>query len=124
MHDDLILPELSYRVVGAFYEVHNVLKTGLLERSYQEALEIELTDRGIRCEREVAVALHYKGRKIHGFRLDLVVEGKIILECKTSETYHTRHDAQLRNYLSISGLPLGMILLFGSSAVHKRFVGV
>lgn len=116
----LILPDLSYRVIGCFYEVHRILKSGLLETSYQEALAVELRLCGIACEREVPVALAYKGQRIQGFRLDLVVEDKIIIECKTVDSLHLTHLVQLRNYLRVSGLPLGILLLFGTKATFQR----
>jgi len=120
MCDVLILPALSYRVIGCFYEVHRVLRSGLLESSYQQALAIELGASGIPCEREVPVALQYKGHRIQGFRLDLVVEGKIIIECKTAESLHPAHMAQLQNYVRVSRLPLGLLLLFGTKASYQR----
>ncbi len=118
--NDLVLPELSYRVIGCFYEVHRILRSGLLESSYQEALAIELQLCGIACQREVPVALKYKGQRIHGFKLDLVVEEKIVIECKTTDSLHPSHLVQLRNYLRVSGIPLGMVLLFGTNATFQR----
>ncbi len=87
MESDLILPELSYRVIGCLYEVHNTLGAGLLETSYQESLAIELRLRGIACRRETLVELEYKGQRIQGFRLDLVVEDQIVVECKTVDSF-------------------------------------
>jgi GxxExxY protein len=121
--DDLILPELSYQIIGCFYEVYRVLGRGMLESSYQEALAVELGIAGIACEREVVISLDYKGRRIHGFRLDLLVERRVIIECKTSDSFHPSHLVQLQNYLRVSRLPLGLLLLFGSRAVYKRVVG-
>ncbi len=120
MANDLILPELSYRVIGCLYEVHNTLGPGLLETSYQEAMAIELRLSGISCRREMPVELEYRQQRIQGFRLDLVVEDKIVIECKTVDSFHPSHLVQLRNYLRVSGFPLGLLLLFGTKATFQR----
>src|SRR5687768_2219969 len=90
-------------IIGAAIEVHRALGPGFLERIYQEALCLELHARGLRFEREKAVAVHYRGIAIPGQRLDLVVEGCVIVELKASSKLDTVHDAKVISYLRTTG---------------------
>jgi len=99
-------------IIGAAIEVHRALGPGFLERIYQEALCLELHARGSRFEREKAVTVHYRGIAIPGQRLDLVVEGCVIVELKASSKLDTVHDAKMISYLRTTGLRLGLLLNF------------
>lgn len=116
----LILPDLSYSIIGCFYDAYREMGPGLLESAYQKAFAYALEDAGIAHEREAPIVLKYKGRTVGEYRLDLLVERQVIIECKTSDTFSPAHLAQLRNYLRVSGHPLGILLLFGSKPLSKR----
>jgi GxxExxY protein len=100
-------------VVDAGFHVHRELGPGLLERLYESALVHELTSRGLSIQRQVQVPLHYKGIPLEDpLRLDLLVDGAIILEVKAVEAILAVHKAQLMSYLRLSGFRLGFLLNF------------
>jgi GxxExxY protein len=100
-------------IVDAGFHVHRELGPGLLERVYESALVYELTARGLSTERQVQVPLNYKGIPLEdSLRLDLLVEGSIILEVKAVEAILAVHKAQLMSYLRLSGLRLGFLMNF------------
>ncbi len=106
--------DFSREVIGAAVEVQKVLGLGLLESAYAGALAHEMTERGLRYEREVPVDAVYKGAKIGiGYRADFIVQNSLILELKTVETVVDAHKAQLLSYLRLSGLKLGLLINFG-----------
>ena len=112
-----------YKIIGAAMEVHSVLKYGLLESVYQEALSYELNKRGIFCETEVNVDVFYKDVLLKKkFRMDIIV-GDVILELKSSTKIISAHRAQLCNYLRLTQKPIGIILNFGSETLQgERWV--
>jgi GxxExxY protein len=100
-------------VVDAGFHVHRELGPGLLERVYESALLHELGSRGLMVERQVLVPLNYKGIPLEdSLRLDLLVDGSIILEVKAVEAILAVHKAQLMSYLRLSGLRLGFLMNF------------
>jgi GxxExxY protein len=116
--------KLTEFIIGACIEVHKVLGPGLLESAYEECLCHELELQGIRFARQRHLPLEYKGMKLEcGYRLDLVVEEKAILEIKSVEVLLPVHDAQLLTYLKLSGLTVGLLVNFHSpvlkSGVHR-----
>ena len=106
------LDRLSRRTIGAAIEVHRCLGPGLLEAAYEAAMAVELELRGLRVERQVFVPLHYKGVLITSARIDLLVEGTVVLELKAVEKIHPIHRAQVISYLRILHLRLGLLLNF------------
>jgi len=119
---DLIEPDLSYAVIGAFFEVYNTLGYGFLEQLYVEALTLELRDRGHHIEREVPVAVRYKGRVIGKHRMDMVVDRRLIVEAKSSQQLPPFATRQILNYLRATDLRVGLLLPFGPEAKHHRVV--
>ncbi len=112
---ELILKDEVYAVVGAAIEVHKHLGPGFLEAVYQEALQIELEERGIPFEADKEIPICYKGRTLKKvYRADLICYGQIILELKAIEQLAARDEAQLINYLRATGLRLGLLINFGS----------
>ena len=104
---------VSAMVIGAAIEVHRVLGPGLLESAYEECLCHELNLRGIAFERQVALPVNYKSVKLDcGYRLDIVLPGKLIVELKAVEQLAPVHDAQLLTYLKLSGIHTGLLLNF------------
>lgn len=107
------LNEISGQVVDAAMRVHSSLGPGLLENAYEACLEHELKKRGLRVERQVALPVVYDGAQIDlGYRLDLVVEGAVIVELKATEKVAPIHEAQLLSYLKLSGRKLGLLINF------------
>ena len=107
------LEAMAHEVVDAGFQVHRELGPGLLERVYESALVYELTTKGFKVERQVLVPLCYKGVLLEDpLRLDLLVEGSIILEVKAVDTILPLHKAQLLSYLKLSGLRLGFLMNF------------
>ena len=119
----LIHRELSDRVLGAAFTVHNVLGPGLLESAYEGAICVELKHLGLSVERQPVFPLSYRGEYIGAYVADLVVEGTIILELKAVKALSAVMEAQIINYLKLSRLPVGYLLNFANTRVEwKRFV--
>jgi GxxExxY protein len=122
----LLYAELSEQVIGAIIEVHRVLGPGLLESAYEECLCHELSRRGITFVRQQMLPLDYKGKHLDcGYRLDIVVENKIVLELKAVDELHPIHEAQVLTYLKLSGYRVGLLINFNTTRVTstmKRIV--
>jgi len=122
---DLQRDPLTDRIIGSAIEVHKWLGPGLLESVYESALCIELEERGLRFERQIAFPLKYRDRLIGEFRLDLIVEHAVVLELKSVERMDPVFDAQLLTYLRISGMKTGLLINFNSRLLKdgiKRLV--
>lgn len=103
----------AYDVIGAMLEVHRGLGPGLLESVYERCLAKELELRGMKFERQVALPLRYKGFDLDlSHRLDLVVDGSVIVELKSVEQLTNVHVAQLVTYLKLTGIPVGLLVNF------------
>jgi GxxExxY protein len=111
--------ELARVAVDAMVLVHRELGPGLLESSYQHCLAFELAERGLTVETEVVLPLTFKGVKLDaGYRLDIWVERKLILEVKSVEALHPIHTAQLLTYLKLTGSRLGLLVNFNEKLVR------
>lgn len=105
------IEELGCAVIGAAIKVHRILGPGLLESAYQKCLNYELGKMGHHVECELALPVQYESIKIDvGYRVDMVVEGLIIIENKTVERLLPIHEAQLLTYLKMKGCRLGYLL--------------
>jgi len=105
--------ELSEKVIGACIEIHRHLGPGLLESAYEECLCHELSLAGVKFERQKTLPLSYKSVKLDcGYRLDVVLEGSLIVELKTVDQLLPIHEAQLLTYLKLSGISLGLLINF------------
>ena len=106
-------------VVDAALSVHRELGPGLLESVYEAVLAHELRERGLRVDRQVAVPIEYHGIRFdEGFRADLIVEDKVILELKSVETVSNAHKKQVLTYLRLTGFKLGFLLNFGEALIR------
>lgn len=118
--------DLSFKVIGCAYEVHKELGAGLLESVYEACLCYELSKLNIAYERQKVLPVLYKDEKIDcGYRIDILVENKIIIELKTVENLLPIHTAQLMTYLRLSNIHLGLILNFHNINLQsgiRRFV--
>ncbi len=120
----LIHERLTRSVIGAFYEVYNQLGFGFLEHIYMMALERELRARGHQVGREVWVTVYYKGEELGRQRIDMLVDGKLVVEGKA--TFELRRGArrQLYNYLHATDLQVGLLLHFGPEPRFYRVVSI
>lgn len=108
--------QIGKEVVDAAVKVHRELGPGLLETVYEVVLAKELQARGLKVERQVPVPIVYGGVRFEeGFRADLIVEGKVILELKSVEQLNKVHPKQVLTYLKLKGLKLGFVLNFGAN---------
>ena len=114
--------KLTNAIIGAAFEVHNVLGVGFLESNYVNALGIELRLRGIPVERNVPFEVVYRGVVVGRYIADFVVDRKVIVETKVAKGIDAAHRAQVLNYLRASGLEVGLILNFSTSVQFKRVV--
>jgi GxxExxY protein len=121
------LNRLSGSIIGAAIEVHRTLGPGLLESSYQECLERELTARGHRVERQPSFPLIYRDVVLRRrFRPDLVVDRIVLVEIKAVKHLLPVHESQILSYLRLSGLPLALLLNFHCATLIaglRRFRG-
>jgi GxxExxY protein len=107
------LNAISEAVIGAAISVHRELGPGLLENAYEACLEYELLDRGFAVERQHPLPVRYRGVTVDcGFRLDLRVNGLVIVELKVVEKLERIHEAQVNTYLRLTGLHLGLLMNF------------
>ena len=104
---------LTHSIIGAFFEVHNILGFGFLESVYVAALENELRRRGHAVAREVGVRVLYKGDDIAWQRLDMLVDGRVVIEAKTGPARSSTASSLLLNYLRASRLEIGLLFHFG-----------
>ena len=111
---------IGKEVVDAAVKIHSALGPGLLESVYEVVLARELTKRGLSIERQVAVPIVYDGVKFdEGFRADIIVEDKVILELKSVELLNKVYHKQLFTYLKLKELKLGFLLNFGASLMKE-----
>jgi GxxExxY protein len=116
----LLHEPLTEQIIGAAIEVHRILGPGLLESAYEECLCHELYLRGLKFERQVSLPVAYKDVKLDcGYRLDLVVQGEIIIELKCIERVLSVHEAQLLTYLKLTGKRVGLIINFNVATLVR-----
>ncbi len=117
--------EITNLIIGSAIEVHKALGPGLLESAYQECLLYELNNNGLQVKKEVSLPIVYKEVKLnHGYRIDLLVENRIVVELKTVECFTDVHFAQILTYLKLGGFDLGLLTNFHTSLLKngiKRF---
>lgn len=105
--------ELTRRVIHAAIEVHRALGPGLLESAYEVCFADELEREGLVFQRQVALPVEFKGRQLDaGYRIDLLVERRVVVECKAVQAIEPIHEAQLLTYMRLTRLPLGLLINF------------
>jgi GxxExxY protein len=110
--------DLSFKIRGCVFAVYNALGPGLLESAYEAALLFELRKIGLNVQSQVALPMVYQTVHVDiGYRLDLVVENKVIIEIKSIETLLDVHHKQLITYLKLSGMKLGLLINFNTSEI-------
>ena len=110
---ELLYKDLTGKIVDCAVKVHKQLGPGLLESAYEECLYQELMECGISTIKQVPMPLIYNGRKLElGYRLDLLVEDKVVIEVKSVDCLNPVHTAQLMTYLKLSGCKIGLLINF------------
>ena len=105
--------EITRKIIGLAIKIHQTLGPGLLESVYQQCLFYELRNANIKVEKEVLVPLTYENLKFEtGFRMDLLVENKIVIELKAVENIHEKHISQVLTYLKLSNNKIGLLINF------------
>jgi len=118
----IIEKELSYLIMQAAFEVHNELGPGFPESIYDEAMNRELTRRGVSSERQKKVKVNFKGEPLGEFVLDNIANGRIILEYKAVSEIARIHEQQALSYLKATGLELAIVINFGAERVQSSRV--
>ena len=109
----MIENEISKQIIGCAIEVHKQLGPGLLESAYQECLLYELKQTGLNVRKEKPMPIVYKEVRLdHGYRIDLLIEEKVVIEFKTVEAFTDVHTAQVLTYLKLGDYKLGLLLNF------------
>ncbi|MGU3373983.1 GxxExxY protein [Chryseobacterium sp. M5A1_1a] len=110
--------ELSYKIIGAAIEIHKSLGVGLLEKAYEAALVYELKILGLDVKQQVSLPLQYKEVSIeNAYKIDLIVEDKVIIEIKSVLELHSIFHAQLLTYLKQSNMKLGLLINFNNELI-------
>ncbi|HET6453533.1 MAG TPA: GxxExxY protein [Armatimonadota bacterium] len=120
---ELYHEEITERIIAAAIDVHRALGPGLLESAYQACLARELELSGIPFEREKPLLVRYRGIEVDcGYRLDFIVEGKVIVELKTVDSLEGIHEAQLLTYLKLTGCKVGLLINFNVPLLRNGIV--
>lgn len=114
---DLILPELSYTIVGALFEVFDQLGSGHRERYYYLAVYKALEKRGLKVKTQVSIPLEFDGLKIGKYFLDFLIEDKVVLELKINKRFYKKDFEQIKDYLKVSGCQLGILARLSEGGV-------
>jgi len=115
--------EIGRIVVNTALQVHRELGSGLLETVYETVLSHELEKQGLYVERQVPVAIEYRGIKFdEAFRADIIIEKKVILELKSVEAVNNAHKKQILTYLRLTGMKLGFLLNFGEGLMKNGII--
>lgn len=109
----MLVSELTNKVIGVAIKVHKILGPGLLEHVYKECLFQKLSDSGVYVQKEYPLPVIFEGEKLEcGFRIDLLVESRLVLEIKSIETLADIHTAQLLTYLKLGNFDIGLLINF------------
>jgi GxxExxY protein len=112
--------ELSYKIIGTAMEIHKNIGPGLLESAYENALAFDLQEMGLRVRQQVPMPFVYKDIKMEvGYRIDILVEEKVIIEIKSVEALAPVHFAQTLTYLKLSGLKLALLINFNMKILKE-----
>ena len=122
----MLYEDLSKKIIGAAIEVHKRLGPGMLESAYEECLCYELKLKNLNFERQVSVPIIYKEIKLEcGYRMDVLVENKIVLELKSIECFNPVHEAQILTYMRFAEKRLGLLINFNVTKLIdglKRYI--
>ncbi len=114
------IDNLTHRVIGSAYKVHNILGFGFLEKVYENALDFELKRRGLNVQKQVKLPVWYEGQRVGVYFPDLWIEAQLIVEIKAAITLAPEHEMQLVHYLAATGIEHGLLINFGTTVQIKR----
>jgi GxxExxY protein len=117
---ELLHKNITDIILASFYNVYNTLGYGFLEKVYENALFLELTEAGLSCEKQKPVEVFYKEIKVGSYFADIIVNNMIIIELKAAEGIVEEHEYQLINYLKSTEIEIGLLLNFGKKPQFKR----
>lgn len=121
--DEFLHGDVTERIIGVAIEVHRNLGPGFLESLYESAFAIEMTRRGMSFQRQLTHQIQYKGIEIGGHRIDLLIDGKVVVELKSVKNFEDIHTAIMLSYLKAASLEVGLIINFAAPTVRiKRVV--
>ena len=120
--ESLIDENITHQIIGAFFECYNHLRPGQFESVYRKALLYEMRLRGLTASEETSFEVRYKGILVGLFRLDLLVENRVVVEVKSTTILSPADRRQLHNYLSVTGLKVGLLLHFGPDPRFERCI--
>ena len=112
--------EITEVIIGAFYDVYNTLGYGFLEKVYENALVLELAERGLSSKQQQPINVFYKNVQVGNYFADIVVENSVIIELKAAENIIVQHEFQLINYLKATEIEIGLLMNFGKKPQFKR----
>lgn len=116
----MTIDELTEKVIGCAYRVHNELGPGFLEKVYENALRIELEESGLGVKQQHPISVVYHGKAVGDFFTDLLVEDRLIVELKGVLNLSKEHEVQLVNYLTATGIDDGLLINFGSARAQVK----
>ena len=114
------ISDLTRKIIGCAYKVHNVLGPGFLERVYENALKVELDKHGIDARQQIKLPVWYEGQPVGVFYPDLCIEQQLIIEVKAVQSLLPEHEIQLIHYLAATGIDNGLLINFSSSVQIRR----
>lgn len=114
--------EFTEKIISSAFEVHKTLGFGFAEKVYENALRVELENRGFSVDQQKGLTVFYKNTIVGDYIADLIINDIIIVEVKAIKSIDKAHEAQLINYLKATGIKLGLIINFGTSVNVKRIV--
>jgi len=112
--------DLTHKVIGCAFKVHNALGAGFLEKVYENALKLELTKLDIKARQQVKLPVWYEGHQIGIYFPDLWIEDQLIIEIKATVALAPQHEMQLIHYLTATGIDNGLLINFGETVQIKR----
>jgi len=116
----MIEEELTGKIIACAYEVHKKLGSGFLEKVYENAMVIELKKQSLNIEQQASIKVWYDGQVVGDYSADLFVEEKVVVELKAVQNLIKEHEVQLVNYLTATGINIGLLINFGSSVQVRR----
>ncbi len=123
--DDLVYPELSFKIVGCAFEVYNELGFGHSEKIYQRALAIAFKKHNLKCNEQVHFPVQFQGEVVGRGFCDFIIEEKVIVELKKNDRFSKANIDQVNQYLRSSGLKLAILINYSrSGAIFKRLVNI
>ncbi|MBF8296816.1 MAG: hypothetical protein HW389_3361 [Bacteroidetes bacterium] len=119
---ELLFGDITEKIIGAAFTVHNALGKGLTEKAYENALAIKLQDLGLKVQQQENLPVLFENQKVGEQIVDLVVEDRIIVEIKAVHNLSHAHESQVLGYLKHTKFQLGLLINFGDRVEFKRFV--